>query len=45
MAEQFALDQLLGDRRHVDGHEGAMTTLAVIVQGARHQFLAGALSP
>src|SRR5580704_2916173 len=37
MAEQFALDQLSGDCRHVDGDKGSAPALAVIVQGARHQ--------
>jgi hypothetical protein len=42
VAEQFALDQIARDRRHVDGHERPVAALAVIVQRARHQFLAGA---
>ena len=41
VAEQLALDQLARDRRHVDGNEGAVAPAAVVVQGARHQFLAG----
>ena len=44
MAEQFAFDKFLGDRRHVDGDEGAVAALAVIVQRARDQLLAGAAS-
>ena len=42
MAEQLALDQLARDRRHVDGNEGPAAALAVIVERARHQLLAGA---
>ena len=42
VAEQLALDQLARDRRHVDGHEGAVAALGVVVQHARHQLLAGA---
>ncbi len=42
MAEQFALDQLARDRRHVDGNERAGPPFAVIVQSACDQFLAGA---
>ena len=45
VAEQFALDQFARDRRHVDGDERPVAPLAVIVQRARHQFLAGADSP
>ena len=41
MAEQLGLDQIARDRRHVDRHEGAVAPLAVIVQRARNQFLAG----
>ena len=42
VAEQFGLDQVARDRRHVDGDERAVAALAVIVQRARDQFLAGA---
>ena len=42
MAEQFRFDEIARDRRHVDGDERAVAPLAVIVQRARHQFLAGA---
>ena len=42
VAEQFGFDEVARDRRHVDGDEGAGAPLAVIVQRARHQFLAGA---
>ena len=42
MAEQLALDQVARDRRHVDGDERPGLALAVIVQRARDQFLAGA---
>ena len=42
VAEQLALDQLARDRRHVDRHERARAALAVIVQRARDQLLAGA---
>ncbi len=42
VAEQLALDQLARDRRHVDRHERARAPPAVVVQGARDQFLAGA---
>ena len=42
VAEQLALDQLARDRRHVDGNERTGAALAVIVQRAGHQLLAGA---
>ena len=42
VAEQFALDQLARDRRHVDGDERPLAALAVIVQRARDELLAGA---
>ena len=42
MAEQFGLNEVARDRRHVDGDERAVAPLAVVVQRARHQFLAGA---
>ena len=37
-----ALDQLARDRRHVDGDERPVAPLAVVVQRARDQLLAGA---
>ena len=42
MAEQFALDEVVRDRRHVDGDEGPFLALAVIVQRAGDQLLARA---
>ena len=42
VAEQFAFQQLGRNRPAVDRHEGRATTLGVIVQIARHDFLAGA---
>ncbi len=42
MAEQLALDQLARDRRHVDGDERPVAALAVVVQRAGDQLLAGA---
>ncbi|MGY3344827.1 hypothetical protein ACVWYK_003596 [Bradyrhizobium sp. USDA 4470] len=42
MAEQFGLDQVARDRRHVDRDERPVAALAVIMQRARHQFLTGA---
>ena len=42
VAEQFALDEFPGDGRHVDGDEGAVAPLAVVMKGACRQFLAGA---
>ena len=42
VAEQLRLDQIARDRRHVDGDERAVAPLAVVVQRARDQFLAGA---
>ena len=42
VAEQLALDQFARDRRHVDGDERPVAALAVVVQRARHQLLAGA---
>ena len=42
VAEQFALDQLARDRGHVDRDKRAVAPLAVIVQRASDQFLAGA---
>ena len=45
VAEQLALDQLARDRRHVDRDERPAAPLAVIVQRAGDQLLAGADSP
>ena len=42
VAEQFGFDQVARDRRHVDGDERTRAPLAVVVQRARDQFLAGA---
>ena len=42
VAEELGLDQVARDRRHVDGDEGPLPALAVIVQRARDEFLAGA---
>ena len=41
VAEQLRLDKVARDCGHVDGDERAGAALAVIVQRARHQFLAG----
>ena len=42
VAEHLALDQLLGNRRAVDLHEGLGRARTHGVERARHQFLAGA---
>src|SRR5262245_30094739 len=42
VAEQLRLDQLAWDCRHVDGDESAVAALAVSVQRAGDEFLAGA---
>ena len=42
MAEQFALDQVLGQRAAIDGHKGHVGPGALIVDGAGDQLLAGA---
>ena len=42
VAEQLALDEIARDRRHVDRDEGALLALAVVVQGAGDELLAGA---
>ena len=42
MPEELALDQLAWDRGHVDGDEGTVPALAVVVQRTGHQFFAGA---
>ena len=41
VSEQLGLEQVLGDRRAVDGDEAALAA-ALLVDGAREQFLAGA---
>jgi hypothetical protein len=40
MAEEFALQQVLGNGRGVDGHEGPVGARRMLVQRTRHQFLA-----
>ena len=42
VAEQLGLEQLLGDRAAVDGHEQALGAPAVVVDRAGDQLLAGA---
>ena len=42
VAEQFALEQLFGDSRRIDGHEWTACARRVLVQSARDQLLAGA---
>ena len=42
VAEELGFDQVARDRRHVDGDERALAALAVIVQRAGHELLAGA---
>ncbi|MCY1431760.1 hypothetical protein D9M71_477360 [compost metagenome] len=42
VAEQFAFQQLGRDRATVDRHERRFTALGVVMQVARHHFLAGA---
>src|SRR5271157_2977530 len=41
MAEELALDQVLGQRAAVDGDERAAGAVALLVEAARDQFLAG----
>ena len=41
MPEQLALDQFARNRRHIDRDKRTVAALAVIMQGARYQFLAG----
>ena len=46
VAEELRLDQLVGDRRAVHLHEGAVAAQALAVHGPRHQLLADpALAP
>ena len=42
VAEQFAFEQLLGNGGAVDGQERLLAAVAVMVNGPRDQFLAGA---
>ena len=42
MPEQFGLDQVARNRRHVDGDERTVGALAEVMQRAGDQFLAGA---
>src|SRR5476649_2183755 len=42
MAEQFAFEEVLRNRGTVDGEKGPGGAPAVVIDGARHQFLAGA---
>ena len=42
MAEQLRFDQVARDRRHVDGDERPVAPLAVVMQRARDELLAGA---
>ena len=41
MSEQFAFDEFGGNRGTIQGDERPIFARAFIVQGARHQFLAG----
>src|ERR1700688_3489988 len=42
VAEQFALDEIAGNCRHVDGDERAFLAFAVVMKCARDKLLAGA---
>jgi hypothetical protein len=42
VTEQLGLEQVARNRRRIDGDEGLVGARTVAVQGARHQFLAGA---
>ena len=42
MAEQFRLDEIARDCRHVDRDERSVAPLAIVMQCPRDQFLAGA---
>ena len=41
MAKKLGLQQILRDRRGVDGNEGLVGPWTVAMQGPRHQLLAG----
>ena len=41
VTEQFGLQQVVGDGRHVQGDEGLVGAWAMPMQGVRHQFLTG----
>ena len=41
MAEQFGLQQILRDRRRIQGNEGLRRARTVLVQRTRHELLAG----
>ena len=45
MAEQFALENVLAERRAVEGHEGLALAGAVLMDCLGHEFLAGAGLP
>ena len=45
MAEELALQQVLGDRAAVDRHEGALDPLALVVDVPGDELLAGAALP
>ena len=42
VAEEFRLEQILGNRRRIDGNEGLVGARAVAVQRTGNQFLAAA---
>ena len=42
VTEQLGLDEIRGDGAAVDGDEGAAAAAAVVMDGARDEFLAGA---
>src|SRR5262249_46240139 len=42
VTEELALQQVLGDSAAVDGDEGGVGPMAVLVNGARDELLAGA---
>ena len=42
VAEEFSFEQRFGDGAAIHGHEGAGGARRTVVDGARHQFLAGA---
>ncbi len=42
VAEQLGLEEGVGDRGEIDRHEGLVASRALVVDGARHQLLAGA---